>query len=59
MRKYETYEVWENGKLSLTTNTYCFATKRYTQLTGDKSLIGVCPDGTKRPIMWSGKCRVC
>lgn len=56
MRKYEIYEVWNNGTLSLTTDTYCFATKRYAQLTGDKSIVGVYADGTKRSIMWSGKC---
>ena len=59
MRKYEIYEVWNNGTLSLTTDTYCFATKRYAQLIGDKSIVGVYADGTKRSIMWSGKCRVC
>ena len=58
MRKYESYEVWDNGCLSLTTDTYCFATKRYAQLTGDKCLFGVRADGTKSQIMWSGKCRV-
>ena len=58
MRKYATYEVWADGVLMLTTNTYCFATKRYAQLTGDKSLFGVRSDGTRTQVMWSGKCRV-
>ena len=58
MRKYEKYEVWANGSLSLTTKEYKSATKQYAQLTGDKCVFGVRVDGTKSQIIWSGKCRV-